>query len=385
MQPTCLVQYQAILGSSRGKLVGHEPVATDPQLHPHRRDRQHCRRGPHPWHQRHRGRAEHQPAGGASGRTAAEPQHAPTGAQRSRGAVPGAGAPHRADLARAQAMVTSGDIEPAGPLRISSSAFGRHVLAPLLPSLQQRYPQLQLELRLTDRAVQHGPEAVDASIRIGAQLEDGVVARQLARVPFVFCASPAYLKARGTPQQPSELGGHRGLLHRFPTDGRPLRWGLLKDGQRVDAALPPSMVCDDIDALATLAAGAGITGWPPSWPSRTCAMAACSRCSAPTPRGARNRWGLPRQRPPRFHRQDPRAVRSPSGRHRAGFGCEPQRVLNTPRLARLAAQVLRRRLHAVAQCGSSVPRPARVGGCRASALPHRRGDGAGSIRPAPVR
>lgn len=103
-----------------------------------------------------------------------------------------------ADLARAQAMVTAGDIEPAGPLRIaSSSAFGRHVLAPLLPSLQQRYPQLQLELRLTDRAVQHGPEAVDASIRIGAQLEDGVVARQLARVPFVFCASPAYLKAHG--------------------------------------------------------------------------------------------------------------------------------------------------------------------------------------------
>lgn len=121
------------------------------------------------------------------------------------------------DLARAQAMVTSGDIEPAGPLRIaSSSAFGRHVLAPLLPSLQQRYPQLQLELRLTDRAVQHGPEAVDASIRIGAQLEDGVVARQLARVPFVFCASPAYLQAHGTPQEPSDLGSHRGLLHRFP-------------------------------------------------------------------------------------------------------------------------------------------------------------------------
>ncbi|MCF3484638.1 LysR family transcriptional regulator [Stenotrophomonas maltophilia] len=166
-----------------------------------------------------------------------------------------------ADLARAQAMVTSGDIEPAGPLRIAcSSAFGRHVLAPLLPSLQQRYPQLQLELRLIDRAVQHGPEAVDASIRIGAQLEDGVVARQLARVPFVFCASPAYLKAHGTPQEPAELGRHRGLLHRFPTDGRPLRWGLLKDGQRVDAALPPSMVCDDIDALASLAvAGAGIT------------------------------------------------------------------------------------------------------------------------------
>ncbi len=95
MQPNRWVQSQAILGLHRGKLVGHEPVATDPQLHPHRRDRQHCRRGPHPWHQCHRSRAEHQPAGGAPGRTAAEPQHAPAGAQRGRGAVPGAGAPHR--------------------------------------------------------------------------------------------------------------------------------------------------------------------------------------------------------------------------------------------------------------------------------------------------
>ncbi|WP_313205069.1 LysR substrate-binding domain-containing protein, partial [Stenotrophomonas sp.] len=96
----------------------------------------------------------------------------------------------------------------------------------------------------SDRAVQHGPESVDASIRIGAQLEDGLVARPLARIPFVFCASPAYLQAHGTPADPAALSGHRGLLHRFPTDGRPLRWGLLKDGQRVDAALPPSMVCD---------------------------------------------------------------------------------------------------------------------------------------------
>lgn len=165
------------------------------------------------------------------------------------------------DLARAQALVTAGDVEPSGPLRIaSSSAFGRHILAPLLPALQQRYPHLQVELCLSDRAVQHGAEAVDASIRIGAQLEDGLVARPLARIPFVFCASPAYLAAHGTPHDPAELAAHRGLLHRFPTDGRPLRWTLLKGHQRVHAALPASMVCDDIAALAELAAaGAGIT------------------------------------------------------------------------------------------------------------------------------
>ena len=174
MQPNRWVQSQAILGLHRGKLVGHEPVATDPQLHPHRRDRQHCRRGPHPG-------ISATAVGQNINRLEAHLGVRLLNRSTRQLALSEAGALYlaqvrhiEADLARAQAMVTSGDIEPAGPLRIaSSSAFGRHVLAPLLPSLQQRYPQLQLELRLTDRAVQHGPEAVDASIRIGAQLEDG--------------------------------------------------------------------------------------------------------------------------------------------------------------------------------------------------------------------
>lgn len=166
-----------------------------------------------------------------------------------------------ADLAGAQAAVSSGDIEPVGPLRIACSrAFGRHVVAPLLPALQRRHPQLQVELRLSDRAVRHAEESVDVSIRIGAQLQDGLVARPLARIPFVFCAAPSYLEQAGTPTSPKQLADHRALLFRFPADGRPLRWGLLGDQGRVDATMQSGMICDDIDALAELAAaGGGIT------------------------------------------------------------------------------------------------------------------------------
>ncbi|MDY1035130.1 LysR family transcriptional regulator [Stenotrophomonas sp. CFBP8980] len=166
-----------------------------------------------------------------------------------------------AELAGAQAAISSGDIEPAGPLRIGCSrAFGRHVLAPMLPALQRRYPQLQLELRLSDRAVRHAEESVDVSIRIGAQLQDGLVARPLARIPFVFCAAPSYLERAGTPTSPEQLASHRALLFRFPADGRPLRWGLLGEQGRVEATMQPGMICDDIDALAELAAaGGGIT------------------------------------------------------------------------------------------------------------------------------
>lgn len=165
------------------------------------------------------------------------------------------------DLQRAQAAVTDPDAIPAGRLRIASSAaFGRHVLAPLLPALQQRYPRLEMELLLADRSVDHAHEDVDVSIRIEPQLEEGLVARPIAQVPFVFCAAPAYLAIAGIPRTPEELREHRCLLFRYPLDGRYLRWGFVRDGLRFDAEVQPALVSDDIDALAAMAArGGGIT------------------------------------------------------------------------------------------------------------------------------
>ncbi|MNM72421.1 HTH-type transcriptional regulator DmlR [compost metagenome] len=165
------------------------------------------------------------------------------------------------DLQRAQTAVTDPDATPAGRLRIASSAaFGRHVLAPLLPTLQQRYPRLEIELLLADRSVDHAHEDVDVSIRIEPQLEEGLVARPIAQVPFVFCAAPSYLADAGTPHTPEQLREHRCLLFRYPLDGRYLRWGFVRDGLRFDAEVQPSLVSDDIDALAAMAVkGGGIT------------------------------------------------------------------------------------------------------------------------------
>lgn len=165
------------------------------------------------------------------------------------------------DLQRAHAAVTDPDAQPTGRLRIASTAaFGRHVLAPLLPGLQQRYPRLELELLLADRSVDHAHENVDVSIRIEPQLEEGLVARPLAQVPLLFCAAPAYLANAGTPQAPEDLHEHRCLLFRYPTNGRYLPWRFVRDGLRFDADVRPAMVSDDADALAAMAAsGGGIT------------------------------------------------------------------------------------------------------------------------------
>ena len=162
------------------------------------------------------------------------------------------------DLQRAQAAVTDPDALPEGRLRIASTAaFGRHVLAPLLPALHARFPRLAIELLLSDRSVDHAHEDVDVSIRIEPQLVEGLVARPLAQVPFVVCASPAYLAQAGTPDGPEALAGHRCLVFRYPVDGRPLRWGFVRDGKRIEAELEPALMSDDIDALAAMAAAGG--------------------------------------------------------------------------------------------------------------------------------
>jgi len=162
------------------------------------------------------------------------------------------------DLQRAQAAVTDPDAVPQGRLRIAStSAFGRHVLAPMLPALQARYPGLAIELLLADRSVDHAREDVDVSFRIEPQLVDGLVARPIAQVPFVVCAAPSYLARVGAPDTPEALREHRCLVFRYPVDGRLLPWGFVRDGIRFEAEMRPALVSDDIDAIAAMAAAGG--------------------------------------------------------------------------------------------------------------------------------
>lgn len=158
------------------------------------------------------------------------------------------------DLALAEQAVTTPDSEPQGRLCIAStSAFGRHVLAPLIPAFSARYPLLSIELVTTDRRVNHAREDVDVSLRIAPQLEDQLLARRIARIPFICCASPGYLQSAGVPATPEALRGHRCLVFRYPVDGRFLRWGFMRDGLRFEAEFGTVLISDDIDALTQMA------------------------------------------------------------------------------------------------------------------------------------
>lgn len=100
----------------------------------------------------------------------------------------------------------------------------------MIPAFSARYPLLSIELVTTDRRVNHAREDVDVSLRITPQLEDHLLARHIARIPFVCCASPGYLQSAGVPATPEALREHRCLVFRYPVDGRFLRWGSCATG-----------------------------------------------------------------------------------------------------------------------------------------------------------
>lgn len=165
------------------------------------------------------------------------------------------------DIESAKSLVTEFHGEPQGRLKIAASAaFGRHVLSSIVPTFTALHPRLSIELVLTDRNVDHVKEDIDISIRFKQQLELGLVARKIATVPVIYCASPAYIARKSQPNAPEELQHHDCLMFRMPMNGRLMNWGFVRDALRFEPEIKPFIISNDINSLAELAiGGAGIT------------------------------------------------------------------------------------------------------------------------------
>ncbi|WP_064576606.1 LysR family transcriptional regulator [Cupriavidus gilardii] len=159
-----------------------------------------------------------------------------------------------------------GDI-PVGQLRVSLPvAFGRRCIAPHLGALLERYPQLELEVTLTDDIVDLLGDRFDLSVRIGnASSYDNVIARQIGTFRRHVVASPAYLQRHGTPSLPEDLVGHACLRFRFGYGARDQVWTFKRDGERQIVPVRGHFRSNNIDVLHELVlAGAGI-GLLPDW------------------------------------------------------------------------------------------------------------------------
>jgi DNA-binding transcriptional LysR family regulator len=164
-----------------------------------------------------------------------------------------------ADMEEALELAGENAVSPVGMLRVSAPlSFGVAHLSRLLPSFRLRCPKLRLDIDLSDRVVDLVNDGVDVAIRIAKEPHAGLIARRIAPVRMVLCASPAYLKKRGIPNHPSELGEHETLSYRYLSAGDD--WPFFQEGgEVVKVHVRPSVHATNGDLLRELAvAGSGV-------------------------------------------------------------------------------------------------------------------------------
>ncbi|MBF2034003.1 MAG: LysR family transcriptional regulator, partial [Leptolyngbyaceae cyanobacterium T60_A2020_046] len=137
-----------------------------------------------------------------------------------------------ADLEEAELAVSTLQTEPRGQLRVNAPmSFGTLFLAPAIADFLQHYPDLHVELSLSDRLIDPIDEGFDVTVRI-AQPPDtpSLIVHELFPAPVILCAAPGYLSHHGVPQNPADLAHHACLTYgHLATD---MQWTLMgPDGE----------------------------------------------------------------------------------------------------------------------------------------------------------
>ncbi|HVL74603.1 MAG TPA: LysR family transcriptional regulator [Noviherbaspirillum sp.] len=165
-----------------------------------------------------------------------------------------------ADVREAEDALSHTRMSPRGRLRVDvPTALGRHVLIPALPDFLERYPDIQLDLGCSDRAVDLVEEGVDCAVRAGPLDDLSLIARRVGELHVVTCAAPSYLALHGRPAHPSELLRHRCLNHFSSRSGKVMEWDFQRGDERLQLKVPGRLALNDSDAyMAALLAGMGI-------------------------------------------------------------------------------------------------------------------------------
>lgn len=163
-----------------------------------------------------------------------------------------------ADLEEAeQAIADQG--APRGRLRVSASlAHGRQVVVPLLGEFAARYPNIVVDINLTDVVVDVAAGQADVAIRFGPLPDSPLTARRLGETGRSIVASPDYLARRGTPRLPEDLLAHDCLNFNFRRQ-EPV-WPFRRDGRDYALTVSGPIEANNGETLTQLAmAGVGVT------------------------------------------------------------------------------------------------------------------------------
>jgi len=156
------------------------------------------------------------------------------------------------ELRELDAVVSGHGREPRGLLRINAPlGFGRTVIAPLVSAFNERYPEVEVQLDVTDRPVDLIEQGVDLAIRFGELPDNRTHARRIMSNRRFLCAAPAYLDRFGTPKRLEDLAKHRCIVHRQNNEAYGV-WRFLVDGRTDVVKVQGALSSND---------GAIVQGW----------------------------------------------------------------------------------------------------------------------------
>jgi DNA-binding transcriptional LysR family regulator len=152
-----------------------------------------------------------------------------------------------ADVAEAERAAAGEYSVPRGDLNVTAPiALGRIHLVPVIAEFLKAYPDVNIRLTLSDRPLDLLEENEDVALRIGALADSSLIAVRVGDIQRVACASPAYLKTRGTPKTPDELARHDCISYAaFLTENS---WPFIRDKAEHAIPVQPRLIVSNIEA-----------------------------------------------------------------------------------------------------------------------------------------
>lgn len=162
------------------------------------------------------------------------------------------------DIADAERVAAGEYRAPQGELIISVPlVLGRTYVMPVVVEFLATYPDIRVDVQMTDRVVNLVQEHVDLALRVGELPDSSMTATRVGAIRQMICASPAYLKRRGKPRKPSDLAAHDCIANKYFAFGED--WPFHIDGKLRTLAVPARLFVNSSDAaLVATIGGAGI-------------------------------------------------------------------------------------------------------------------------------
>lgn len=168
------------------------------------------------------------------------------------------------DVEEVESLFRQSASNPTGRLRVDvPGRIGRLIVAPALPGFLDRYSGIDVDLGVTDRAIDLVEDSVDCVLRVGPLEDSALVARPFGRLALINVASPAYLERHGVPHEPADLERHLAVNYASPSTGRVEDWEWVEGQARRFVAMRSRVTVNSAEAyIACCLAGLGLIQIP---------------------------------------------------------------------------------------------------------------------------